>query len=80
MSDQDLIDLLEKMLENAKKGSYSEEIKNEIIQNNTEYVTGIRDPIDKEALKYFVTGWCFHKYSENQTNEGLIKTQNNINT
>ncbi len=78
MADQnDLITLLEKMLENAKQGNYSEEIKNEIIENNTVYITGLRDPIDKEALKYFVTGWYVHNYLQNANQadkQDVIKT------
>jgi hypothetical protein len=70
----DLVNLLEKMLENAKKGNYSEEIKNEIIENNTVYVTGKREPVDQEALKYFITGWWLHNCQDN------IKGQNSSNT
>lgn len=62
MSDDALVIFLEKMLENTKKGLYSEEIKNEIIENNQVYITGKRENIDPESLKYFFTGWWIHQH------------------
>jgi hypothetical protein len=59
--DDPCITLLEKMLDLAKRGLYSEEIKNEIVDSNTCYVTGRRDDIDPETLKYYFTGWWVHQ-------------------
>ena len=56
------IALLENMLDFAKRGLYSEEIKNEIIEINTCYVTGQREGVDPDTLKYFFTGWWVHQH------------------
>lgn len=56
-----LEDLLEKLIKNVKDGMYNEEIKNEIKESLLPYVTGNREPIDKESLKYYITGWWLYQ-------------------
>lgn len=64
VGDQKLIETIELVIKNIRKGVYEELDKEFILSFLTQYTTGKQIKLDPEILKYLFTGWFLHENSE----------------